>query len=309
MPLKKDSAEHVVTLSFPTPELQEGFRKGAKGAGDNFAVDVEFQEDKSTYELEREANIRRNVKILTDIGLTGTAKAKEAKAWTPTTVRKRRRTQMIEAAERVENFPSPRHSLRERLAPVLSPGMDGSGESRVVGESFGAQLAESRTSTGGKAFLGRVHRTRSLPGTETVGTADVEHESGRVVEESGSMAAPCRPPSNHEFARRVLQCIRRIPVGKVASYGQLAAMAGLPRNARQVGSMLKEGLCNGGMPWWRVINSAGKISLPRDGGGVLQRSKLEAEGVHFKDSGAVDDGTFWAPDCNAGLSSYACPRM
>ena len=57
--------------------------------------------------------------------------------------------------------------------------------------------------------------------------------------------------------------------------------------------MLKEGLCTGGAPWHRVLGSAGKISLPADGGGSQQRLLLEAEGVHFRQSGAVEPATFW----------------
>ena len=56
-----------------------------------------------------------------------------------------------------------------------------------------------------------------------------------------SLRAPCRPS---------------IPKGKVASYGQVAALSGAPRNARQVGALLRDGLCSGGSPWHRVILAA-----------------------------------------------------
>ena len=96
------------------------------------------------------------------------------------------------------------------------------------------------------------------------------------------------------FAGRVLHVIENIPRGKVAAYGQVAALAGMPRNARQVGKMLGDGLCDGGTgPWHRVLGSSGKISLPPASGGSLQRQRLEAEGVVFRETGAVAPGTFW----------------
>ena len=96
------------------------------------------------------------------------------------------------------------------------------------------------------------------------------------------------------FAGRCLHVIEKIPRGKVAAYGQVAALAGMPRNARQVGKMLGDGLCDGGIgPWHRVLGSSGKISLPPASGGSLQRQRLEAEGVVFRETGAVAPGTFW----------------
>ena len=83
-----------------------------------------------------------------------------------------------------------------------------------------------------------------------------------------------------------------MPRGRVASYGPIAALAGAPRNARQVGHLLANGLCAGGAlggaPWHRIINSAGRISLPAAGGGDTQRALLEAEGVKFRESGCVE---------------------
>lgn len=96
------------------------------------------------------------------------------------------------------------------------------------------------------------------------------------------------------FAWRVLHVIERIPPGQVAAYGQVAALAGAPRNARQVGRMLGDGLCAGGTaPWHRVLSSSGKVSLPRDSGGARQRALLTEEGVEWRESGAVVAGTLW----------------
>ena len=124
---------------------------------------------------------------------------------------------------------------------------------------------------------------------------DEEAEAPTVKKEAVSAPKP-RPASTSggEFARCVLHVIRKIPKGKVAAYGQVAALAGAPRNARQVGHMLKEGLCAGGAPWHRVLGSSGKISLPINGGGDRQRRLLEAEGVEFRESGAVAADTFWS---------------
>jgi methylated-DNA-protein-cysteine methyltransferase-like protein len=135
---------------------------------------------------------------------------------------------------------------------------------------------------------------------------DEEEELG-VQDEAAPPAeevhAPPPPPlprpastSGGAFARCVLHVIKQIPYGQTASYGQIAALAGAPRNARQVGHMLKEGLARGGVvPWYRVINSAGRISLPLHGGGDTQRERLEAEGVRFNaQTGAVAPGTFWS---------------
>ena len=84
------------------------------------------------------------------------------------------------------------------------------------------------------------------------------------------------------FAARVYAVLERIPYGKVAAYGQIAGLCAMPRNARQVGHLLADGLAHGtDAPWHRVINSAGRISLPHDSGGALQRRLLESEGVTF----------------------------
>ena len=101
---------------------------------------------------------------------------------------------------------------------------------------------------------------------------------------------------------KIYAVIRRIPPGKVATYGQVAALAGLPRRARMVGQALRstpEGL---DLPWQRVINAGGRVS-PRGGIGWeegYQRHLLEEEGVVFDKSGRVDLERFgWDPDAPA----------
>ncbi|TCB66749.1 MGMT family protein [Acinetobacter sp. ANC 4216] len=87
--------------------------------------------------------------------------------------------------------------------------------------------------------------------------------------------------STDELARQILQVVALIPYGKVASYGQIAKMAGLPKHARLVGYVLKHLDSEAEIPWHRVINSQGKISLSKldDQGENIQRVKLLAEGV------------------------------
>ncbi|MFO0115019.1 MAG: MGMT family protein, partial [Betaproteobacteria bacterium] len=87
------------------------------------------------------------------------------------------------------------------------------------------------------------------------------------------------------------QLVRRIPKGEVATYGQLAKLIGKPRHARHVGNALANTPENMKIPWHRVVNAQGRISLRRtnwqNGSDDLQRILLEAEGVVFDDSGKI----------------------
>lgn len=77
--------------------------------------------------------------------------------------------------------------------------------------------------------------------------------------------------------------IAAIPAGKVASYGQVAALAGFPQNSRLVGRLLKIMPSDSVIPWHRVVNSQGKISFPVGSNKYQeQRQKLLLEGVLFK---------------------------
>lgn len=81
---------------------------------------------------------------------------------------------------------------------------------------------------------------------------------------------------------RIYAVVRRIPAGKVATYGQVANLAGLPGHARQVGYALHALTDEQNVPWHRVINARGGISLRSERGyDDLQRRLLEAEGVVF----------------------------
>lgn len=96
---------------------------------------------------------------------------------------------------------------------------------------------------------------------------------------------------------RVYEVVRRIPPGRVATYGQVARLAGLGRNARQVGYALHAIPKYSNVPWHRVINARGEISLPRSSGAdVTQRLRLEREGVKFDGKGRVDLKVYgWKP--------------
>jgi methylated-DNA-protein-cysteine methyltransferase-like protein len=90
--------------------------------------------------------------------------------------------------------------------------------------------------------------------------------------------------------------VRRIPRGRVCTYGWVADLAGLGRAARQVGYAMAALPDHTAVPWHRVLNAQGRISLRRgEGGGDLeQRFRLEAEGVVFDSGGRVSlEGFGW----------------
>jgi methylated-DNA-protein-cysteine methyltransferase-like protein len=97
------------------------------------------------------------------------------------------------------------------------------------------------------------------------------------------------------FTERAVRIIRGIPHGKVATYGQIAVLAGFPSAARQVVRLLHSLSDSEGLPWHRVINSKGTISLTGEGY-ELQRRLLEAEGVELGLGGRIDlDRHLWKP--------------
>ena len=88
---------------------------------------------------------------------------------------------------------------------------------------------------------------------------------------------------------QIYEVVRRIPPGKVATYGQIARLVGRPRAARLVGWAMRAMPEGGGLPWHRVLNAQGAISLETDSeGAVAQRLRLEEEGVVFDKQGRVD---------------------
>ncbi len=86
---------------------------------------------------------------------------------------------------------------------------------------------------------------------------------------------------SRELMQQILAVVALIPYGKVATYGQVAKLAGLPKHARLVGYALKHMDAQADLPWHRVINSQGKISLGwlNERGENIQQQKLLQEGI------------------------------
>lgn len=90
---------------------------------------------------------------------------------------------------------------------------------------------------------------------------------------------------------RIYTIVSQIPYGQVATYGQVAEMAGLPGHARLVGyALYRVALPDRSIPWHRVINAQGKVSESpnRNGSDRLQRDLLEAEGIQFSPDQRID---------------------
>ncbi|MFL5537705.1 MAG: MGMT family protein [Longimicrobiaceae bacterium] len=94
---------------------------------------------------------------------------------------------------------------------------------------------------------------------------------------------------------RIYAVVRRIPKGRVCTYGRVAELAGNPGAARQVGYALHALPEHTTVPWHRVINAQGRISLRRGGPELEQRFRLEAEGVAFDQGGRVSLQRFGWP--------------
>jgi methylated-DNA-protein-cysteine methyltransferase-like protein len=110
------------------------------------------------------------------------------------------------------------------------------------------------------------------------------------------------PPSLLDFNIQVWEIVRHIPAGKVMTYGQIAALIPTPSNMtaqgyhafgpRWVGGAMAS--CPEGVPWQRVINSQGRISLRQSS--AQQRELLESEGIQFNSSGKIDlEKYFYTP--------------
>jgi methylated-DNA-protein-cysteine methyltransferase-like protein len=98
---------------------------------------------------------------------------------------------------------------------------------------------------------------------------------------------------NAPLYERIYAVTRQIPPGQVSTYGQIAAIVGRDCTARQVGyAMAALRADDRSVPWQRVINSQGQISLRPGQGGMRQQQLLEAEGVEFDDQGRTDFNRF-----------------
>ncbi|HET9765587.1 MAG TPA: MGMT family protein, partial [Thermoanaerobaculia bacterium] len=135
--------------------------------------------------------------------------------------------------------------------------------------------------------------------------ADAQPEPAREAARGRRLGA--KAPSTSLWPR-IYAVVARVPRGRVVTYGQVAALAGLPRQARLVGYAM-HGLPDGStLPWHRVINAQGKVSLrsfagPSEG---LQRHLLEEEGVAFDDNGRVSLKRFrWKPRASSVTRAHS----
>ena len=107
--------------------------------------------------------------------------------------------------------------------------------------------------------------------------------------EEPSLAQPSRE-------EKVFMVLAAVPSGSVVTYGQLADLAGLPRAARMVGRILGNLPKDTELPWHRVINAAGKISLAEDSQSVeVQKARLQEEGIVFNNNRVSLKKFNWQP--------------
>jgi methylated-DNA-protein-cysteine methyltransferase-like protein len=112
------------------------------------------------------------------------------------------------------------------------------------------------------------------------------------------------------FTRQVKAVLRAIPQGRVATYGQVAALAGREHAARGVSWILHSSADAAGLPWHRVIGGRGGISLPRGRGFEEQRRRLIAEGVAVGRTGRIDLERYrWQPSSGAAGRSRAARKF
>jgi methylated-DNA-protein-cysteine methyltransferase related protein len=133
---------------------------------------------------------------------------------------------------------------------------------------------------------GRRRSRQSRPGRRLHETWDLARAAARAGLIRSAAARERReatgsgPPRPRGFDETVYAIVRRVPAGRVVTYGQVAALAGVPRAARAVGQAMHR--CPPGVPWHRVVNGQGAISRrPNTGGMVSQRLLLHREGVRF----------------------------
>lgn len=105
-------------------------------------------------------------------------------------------------------------------------------------------------------------------------------------------------PTKTSFRTEVFSLVKKIPPGKVLNYGAVAEMIAKPRSARQVGYALRSlGLNEENIPWWRVVNKSGYLSIDHGEGGIekiIQRQLLEDEGIIVNEDNTINmNHYFW----------------
>lgn len=114
-----------------------------------------------------------------------------------------------------------------------------------------------------------------------------------------------------DFSKTVMSLVKKIPRGKVATYGQIARLAGKPHGARGVGWILNACSETHALPWQRVLNSKGKISFPKKSKEHREQKRLLArEGVKLSPDGEIDLAKFqWKKDVQKKKASLKTPQM
>ena len=113
------------------------------------------------------------------------------------------------------------------------------------------------------------------------------------------------------FSVKVLALVKKIPKGKVATYGQIARLAGKAHAARGVGWILNACAESHNLPWQRVINSQGKISFPpKTKEHVEQKRLLASEGIQFHDRTSLDLGIYqWKKEPKTSRPDHRSPSL
>lgn len=94
-------------------------------------------------------------------------------------------------------------------------------------------------------------------------------------------------PTKNNFFQQVYGVVKRIPFGKVVTYGEIAQFLGNPRNARTVGYAMHS--CDASLPWYRVVMKSGKLPFDEtDSSSFKQKKFLEKEGITFLTNGRID---------------------
>lgn len=101
-----------------------------------------------------------------------------------------------------------------------------------------------------------------------------------------------------DTSQLIIEIIKLIPKGKVSTYGRIGKLAGLQRGARQVARILHTCTTKHNLPWQRVVNAKGMISLSKNGGYHIQKELLQKEGVKFINERIPLENYLWEPDNN-----------
>ena len=134
------------------------------------------------------------------------------------------------------------------------------------------------------------------------------HDRGDRVTRRATAGADSNDPTGRTGRyERIYAVVSRVPRGRVATYGQIAELAGLPGCARQVGYALHALTDDRAVPWQRVINARGEVSDRSEPGmEQVQRTLLESEGVVFGDGGRVTLARYqWRPRGRRGRPGRA----